>query len=167
MKILGYTGFILGLLFPVTVHASCWDNCANECNLFAGGTDAGMCTSRCAANCTPASALDAPVNVHVPQYGAIAISNTTMENAYSYNYPTQSEAEQKALDICRNSAGRPQDCEIAVWFYDACGALAINGDRAWGANWKNTQAEAEQSALALCGDSGQQGCEVVISYCSR
>ena len=58
-----------------------------------------------------------------PQYGAIAYSSTRQAHGYSVDYPDQRSAQTRALKECGT------DCKIALWFRDACAALAVGQRR--------------------------------------
>jgi len=78
-------------------------------------------------------------------YGAIAFSQDSGSVGYSYDYPTQSAAEQRAMRECADS-----DCMVVVWFRNACGALAIGDGNGYGTGWAVSRADAEQIALSNC-----------------
>ncbi|VXD19127.1 conserved exported hypothetical protein [Planktothrix serta PCC 8927] len=78
-------------------------------------------------------------------YGAIATS-ASGGWGYAYDYPTRQQAEQKALRECGKS-----DCQVQVWFKNACGAVAKSpeGNLGWG--WASTPEQAQAYALTECG----------------
>jgi len=80
--------------------------------------------------------------------GAIAAMSTT-GNFYGHSFgrSSQAEAEREALANCNRQAGVADACEIATWFSDGCGALAIGSDGAWDADRAKTTAEASAKAL--------------------
>ena len=77
-------------------------------------------------------------------YGAIAFSQGSGAVGYSYDYQTRAAAEERALDECG------EGCEVAVWFRNACGALATGDDAGYGSAWAVSRREAEQIALDQC-----------------
>jgi len=81
-------------------------------------------------------------------YGAIAYSKTTRSVGYVYDMDTQDEAESAALIACSDLA---DDCEPINWFRNACGALAVSSEGAWGTSWGEDEGTAEKKALDGCG----------------
>ena len=82
-------------------------------------------------------------NIH----GAIAFSQSTGLDGYSYNYPSRGGAEQRALKYC---LPRAADCRIVIHFYNACAALAVGDGRGWGVAWAAKRDGAEGQALYNC-----------------
>ena len=98
-------------------------------------------------------------------YGAIAYSTSANVWGFSCEELTQVRAERLAMIGCGRS-----DCE-AVYFFEACGALAIGQDRnnpsayySW-REWGNTLAEARTKTLNKCNEGGMN-CQIKISFCS-
>lgn len=90
-------------------------------------------------------------------YGAIATSDETGAWGYGYNYPSRAQAESAALQQCGES-----DCEVDVWFKNACGAVAKDGKTVgWG--WAEDRTEAEAKALSSCGSGA---CRVETWACT-
>lgn len=91
------------------------------------------------------------------RYGAIATS-ASGGWGYGYDYLTRQEAEQKALRECGKS-----DCQVQVWFKNACGAVAKDqlGNLGWG--WAVTREQAEASALSGCGTGT---CRIQVWACT-
>ena len=81
-------------------------------------------------------------------YGAIAFSVVNGAHGYSYDYPSRRVAEQVALRACRQHGGI--GCRVAIWFRNACGALAVGSGNGWGANWGTTRAAATRNAMRAC-----------------
>ena len=94
------------------------------------------------------------------RYGAIAWSPSTERYGYSHNYGNRGSAESRALNEC--GVG---DCEVAVWFRNACGALAVSSDGAWGYGWAGSSSAARNRALRECRARGQS-CRILTSVCS-
>jgi hypothetical protein len=89
-------------------------------------------------------------------YGAIA-TNESGEWGYAYNYTTQAQAEAEALKQCGKS-----DCEVRVWFANACGAVAENAEIiGWG--WGESREEAEAKAITAC---GRGNCTITTWACT-
>lgn len=95
-------------------------------------------------------------------YGAIAYSPDSGEYGYSEQYTNRSQAEQRAKQECGKN-----DCEIAAWFYNSCGALATDDNGTWGGAQGGNEQRARQAALARCAKEGGKDCKVIVSRCSR
>ena len=96
-------------------------------------------------------------------YGAIYFSQMTGAHGYSYDYATQGQAEQRALNECLGAGGT--DCVRATWFRNACGALAVGDGNAWGAMWGNNRDGAEFNALKTCDNNGRN-CQIERWVCT-
>jgi len=97
-------------------------------------------------------------------FGAIAYSQANRDVGWSYDHSSQSAAENSAYNECRGVTGA-RDCEVVIWFRNACGALAIAPDGAYGSGWGEDQATAERKALQSC-DQYAYGCEVERWVCT-
>jgi serine/threonine-protein kinase len=95
-------------------------------------------------------------------FGSIAYDANTRNHGYSFDYGSQQAAEQAALAECRKRSG---GCTVAIWFRNACGALAI-GNAGWGAHWGNDQAQAEGRALQKCYEF-TTGCKIERWVCTK
>jgi hypothetical protein len=84
------------------------------------------------------------------RYGAIAFSESSGADGWSSEHPTRRSAEQRALNQCALQA---DDCQVVVWFRNACGALAVGTGNTWGANWGNSRHAALTAAMRTCSDS--------------
>jgi len=99
-------------------------------------------------------------------FGAIAYS-TTYRNSYIVtDYQTQAEAEAAALKSCRDDTKNDPSCAVALWFKDACGALAKASDGSWGTGWGSSQDLASRYAVETCRDYGGTDCKMKIVACS-
>lgn len=94
-------------------------------------------------------------------YGAIAYSTSTGAHGYSYDYDSRYDAEQRALNECYQYGG---GCQVAIWFRNACGALAV-GPNGWGADWHANRSGAESKAIARCSQYSY-GCSIVRWVCT-
>lgn len=92
-------------------------------------------------------------------YGAIAYSPSTGVYGYSYDYGSQGEAEQQAMGRCN-----AMDCTIAIWFENACGAVA-SGPSGWGASWGPSRSAAEDNANLECGKH-TNNCATAVWSCT-
>lgn len=93
------------------------------------------------------------------KWGAIAYSYATGKYGLSYDYPTQAQAINSAVERCK-----APDCKAVVWFENGCGAFARGTNtRGWGIG--QTRALAEERALAECRKGGG-GCRIVAWACT-
>ena len=95
-------------------------------------------------------------------YGAIAYSPSTGAYGYSYDHPSRADAEARALAECGN---RASDCQLPLWFRNACGALASGGNGGWGTGWGTSRGLAEGYALSTCRQH-TSGCSVIAWVCT-
>ena len=94
-------------------------------------------------------------------FGAIAYSQSQKAISYSVNGASRSAAEATAASGCSAS-----DCRTALWFKNACGALASASGGAWGTGWGDTQALASQFATESCEQNGGSSCKVRLNVCT-
>ncbi len=80
-------------------------------------------------------------------FGAIAYSPKVGARGWATNHPSRQAAERAALASCQKFA---TDCQIVVWFRNACGALATGQKNAYGSAWGETQTATDTEALKLC-----------------
>ena len=95
-------------------------------------------------------------------YGAIAYSPDGGDYGFSFGYGSRAEAEKRAKSECGKT-----DCEIAAWFSNSCGALAVGDDGTWAGGNGNSERAARADAMSDCVKDGGKKCEVLISKCSR
>lgn len=98
----------------------------------------------------------------VDYFGAIAYAPSSRQHGYAYDFTSQSAAEQAALDECNK---RSSGCQSAIWFRNACGALAV-GDGGWGASWGEDQQLAEGKSLQKCYEY-TTGCKIERWVCTK
>jgi serine/threonine-protein kinase len=91
--------------------------------------------------------FSAPAPAQQEYYGAIAYSIKRKAHGWAKNHPSQQAAEETALKNCAKFA---DDCKIAVWFKDACAALAVGPGGDYGSAWGETQKATDVEALKLC-----------------
>jgi serine/threonine protein kinase, bacterial len=92
-------------------------------------------------------------------WGALAYSDSTGRYGFAYDYITQAEAINSAVERCK-----ARDCRGVVWFRNGCGAFAKgNGAYGWGIG--DTRAVAEAKALAECRKRGG-GCSIIQWACT-
>lgn len=109
------------------------------------------------------AAVSAPVAALAQQklYGAIAYSQQAARYGWATDFATQEEAETAAMNQCYNYGS---DCQ-ALWFMNACGALAIGRDGGWGMNWGENSRQAENKAIAQC-NGVSNNCAVEFTKCT-
>jgi hypothetical protein len=95
-------------------------------------------------------------------FGAIAYSPASRAHGWAYDYASRAEAQNRAMDECRRHA---DDCVVALWFRNACGALAAGFD-GYGAAWGTNRGEAERSAMKSC-RSYSQDCSIKRWFCTN
>jgi Domain of unknown function (DUF4189) len=102
--------------------------------------------------------LEAGVALAEDNYGAIA-TGSDKAWGYAYDYSTRAQAEAAALQQCQKNA---QDCEVRVWFQNACGAVAESDARiGWG--WGESREIAERNAISGCQDNS---CKIITWACT-
>ncbi|EUB96229.1 protein of unknown function DUF4189 [Rhizobium sp. CF080] len=92
-------------------------------------------------------------------FGAIAYSPRTGALGWSYDHTSRRNAERAAQSNCDAS-----DCRVAIWFDQACGAVA-RGPDGWGSGWGYSRREAENQAIGSCRQNSH-GCQVIRWQCS-
>lgn len=111
-----------------------------------------------------AMAVGATQALAVDYYGAIAYSEATGSHGYSYDYTSQPAAENRAVQECEAYA-RSGDCQVLLWFRNACGALATAPNGAYGTGWGINRSIAEGYAVETCSAYGQ-GCVPIRWVCT-
>jgi uncharacterized protein DUF4189 len=94
-------------------------------------------------------------------FGAIAFSQATGGYGYSYDHATRSQAESRAMAECRS---RNRGCKVAIWFKNACGAVAT-GSNGWGSAWAGSRDGAERAAIGYCRQH-TNNCQVLAWTCT-
>ena len=83
-------------------------------------------------------------------YGSIAVFGYGSGHGISWNYSTEQEAIDKALEVCfERTRGK---CKTAITFRNGCGALATSIG-AWGAASHPDKLTAQKNALERCSGS--------------
>lgn len=79
-------------------------------------------------------------------FGAYAVAPN---GAYgvSWDYSTRWEATDRAMAECR---ARARGCRSALWFRNACGALAMNNYNDWATAWGTNRGIAQNKARRNC-----------------
>ena len=144
-----------------SAHADCASNCEAAYRSCRGNPDSclaaqGVCLNRCT--------LDRGQSRE--RHGAIAYSARKQVHGYSYGYESEKAASAVAVQNCRRQDPGAGDCQIAVTFYDACGALARGEKGTHGADWGHSGREASTKALAKCRARGGESCKIDRQVCS-
>ncbi len=135
--------------------AQCWEACSTYCDMYYQGT----CTSyrrSCEQRC------GSPGPAAPRSFGAIAYSPGTGGYGYSFKLANRAEAEKRAIQECGKD-----DCKVATWFFNNCGALAIGKNGAWGGANGNTERIAQAAAQRRCAKEGGTNCEIKFTQCSQ
>ena len=96
-------------------------------------------------------------------YGAIAVDPNNGAFGYSTGASDQLEAEGIALANC---IAEGDNCEIAIWFKNGCGAVAAANNGAWGSGWGGNPEIAQNHAIRECQQNGGANCSTQVYYCS-
>lgn len=96
-------------------------------------------------------------------FGAIAYSLESGAHGWANNHPTREAAERAAMANCLRFA---QDCKVALWFGNACAALATSPRHGYGTGWGDTQMKADNEAMKACA-THSTGCFVKRRLCTE
>jgi hypothetical protein len=99
---------------------------------------------------------------HRTTYGAIAYSPSSGSFGYSYEHANRTQAESRAVRECGKD-----DCKVATWFFNNCGAVAAASNGAWGGAQGGSERTAQSAALSRCANEGGTSCEIKVTRCSR
>ncbi len=99
-------------------------------------------------------------------FGAIAYASATANGHFVTGCQSREMAERAVLAGCRNLVSGAATCEVALWFQNACGALAQGENGAYGTGWAGDGARACSWAFKSCVDEGGRECEGVYFACS-
>jgi hypothetical protein len=97
------------------------------------------------------------------EFGAIAYSVETGSYGIATGYTYREAAELDAHDTCYGN-GAP-DCNVVVWWRDACGALALSDNGVYGSAWSDTIDAAHRAAISYCVFEGGEACYLEASNC--
>jgi hypothetical protein len=100
-------------------------------------------------------------------WGALAVSNSTTNYGYSYDYTSSEAANAAALQSCNSVMKGKKDCQVRSTFARNCIALATSGEGVWG--YSRTYGDLvadDREALGYCQNSGGKSCTTVLAYCS-
>jgi hypothetical protein len=152
----------LAIANPLLARADCASSCEAAYRSCRGNPDSclaaqGVCLNRCTLDRGQGGG---------DRHGAIAYSARTQYHGYSYGYESEKAAGDTAIGNCRRQDRGATDCQIAVSFSNACGALARGDKGIHGADWGQTGREAAAKALAKCRARGGDGCKIDRQVCS-
>jgi hypothetical protein len=151
---------ILLVAAPLAARADCAADCTSRYYDCTRGDNDSFCLGQqgvCLNGCTLAR----------EHHGAIAYSAHKKVHGYSFDYDSLAAAREAALRNCRHEDDGAEDCRLLVTFHDACGALALGDDGAYGSAWGLTQREASAKALGECRPHGGDSCKIKREVCSR
>jgi serine/threonine-protein kinase len=106
--------------------------------------------------------LTAGTAVAADSFGAIAFSQATGGYGFSYDHGTRREAESRAMSECNS---RSRGCKVAIWFKNACGAVATGSNNGWGSAWAGSRERAERDAIGYCSEQ-TRNCQVLAWACT-
>jgi hypothetical protein len=151
--IIGFSISIIGMFAgtPLADAACNYIQCIGPCVTGSFANGCGPRRASCAAQCSGS----------VAKYGAIAYSPGSGGYGYSDNYGGRAQAESRALNQCGKD-----DCVIATWFFNNCGAVAAGTDHVWAGKNAASEERAKMLAQASCQERGGSNCEVRVSHCS-
>jgi hypothetical protein len=156
MKLFSCFLAVFVFFLTATANADCFTDCMGVCWSSRSDENVSYCSAteaRCETQCRHAK----------KSYGAIAYSKKEGAYGYSDNWEDEATAEKNALDGCKENG---PGCEIVVWFYDSCAAVAGSGDIvSWGQD--SREAAAKQKALDACAKEGGTKCNIKVSHCSK
>jgi len=101
-----------------------------------------------------------PAVAHADWFGAIAYNPGSGAYGYSIDYPDRYGAENRALYECGGG------CRVAVWFRNACGALAVGYNGGWGSGWGSSRQRGEYEAINAC-SRYTSNCAIRAWACTR
>ena len=152
---------VLVAIGSIAAASPSWPDCAANCaaayRSCSGNPDTclsqqGVCLSRC--------------GLQAERHGAIAYSALKKVYGYSYDYGSSRAAADAAVTNCRKENTGASDCKSLVTFRNACGALALGHDGAYGSAWGLSQRDAANKALAECRPYGGASCKIERQVCS-
>ena len=161
-----YTAFIFLLGLSVSdASASCYIDCMQNsgCWLARSDENVSYCSgtqARCSTECRDASETYEKLD---KSYGAIAYSKKNGVYGFSDGWKTKGKAKKTAMQYCKQNNG--DHCKIMVWFYNQCGAVAVDGKKV-SPGLGETIVSANEDALKECQKGGKKNCVVKVTHCS-
>lgn len=144
----------------------CMDRCLQDHSCSTTSRESNYCgvtRGDCSAQCSRAGS-SAGRQQSTVTYGALAYSPDTGATGWSYNYGSESQANQSALKAC---GAKARDCVVTQTIHDFCAAV-VDGDdhKAPASAVGSTLARAEGLALAACRTQGGKSCKVAGEVCT-
>jgi len=152
---------VLVAMCSIAASSPAWADCAADCSAaYRGCRDnpdtclgqQGVCLSRC--------------GLEAERHGAIAYSPLKNVYGYSYDFGASRPAADAAIANCRKEDKGATDCKVLVTFRNACGALALGKNGAYGSAWALSRREAANKALVECRPYGGGSCKIERQVCS-
>jgi hypothetical protein len=112
------------------------------------------------------AALLLSTSAYATTFGAIGYSAPTDSLTMQSQCDSEQECEDGVMKSCREQSSQPDQCQVLVWFRDACGAFAKASNGAYGSGWGTDENIATQYALKVCRDNGGQDCSSNVYVCS-
>lgn len=106
-------------------------------------------------------------------YSSIALSPNTGAWGKAHDYSSRSEADNTAVDFCRQHASDPSDCRVVTWSRgEYCAAVVVHhkkgGSVVWGSASGSTVDVATSKAYDNCvAERGDRCDEVLATVCSH
>lgn len=96
-------------------------------------------------------------------YGSLAVNASTLVAGVSFDYSSQTLADQAAISRCGGGA-----CGVVINMVGpgACGAFAQSSNGAWAAAVRASAASAESSAISSCSSNGGTACAWTLYACN-
>lgn len=146
--------------FPRAARADCASDCQASYRSCRGNPDSclsaqGVCLSRCTSGRGGGE-----------RHGSIAYSAGKEVFGYSQGHDSAGAARDVAVRECRDQARGADDCRVLVTFHNACGALALGDQGAYGSAWGRSRREASAKALTECRPHGGASCKIRREVCS-
>lgn len=152
--------------FTVKAVADSRSECFSQCTVCGGDAVCSQIYENCLNNCRRGSSKPAPPPLP-DVFGAIAVSPSTLNYGTSWNYKSESDAGERALQECQKSTSA-KDCKIVVTVADVCVALATSKpDKVFGVGGPIGAANyAAGNSTLKCQRAGGKSCAVVAQFCA-
>jgi hypothetical protein len=161
---------VLTVLSAASVRAvtkeQCLSGCLDSrlaCQGVGDGRDCTSSSNSCVSQCEGLGSGTGPVRT---LYGAIAYSSSMRASGRSRDFGNRANAETAALTACREKAGRNGGCEIVLWFYNTCGAIATGSNGIYGAGHAAAKYLAQNAAVFYCRQAGGRDCAPQAVLCT-
>jgi hypothetical protein len=159
----------LGFSARAQTVEECMSGCgdaARACEAVGDGREASCADTRssCLSDCQYWSG---GASTRPSQFGAIAYSPSARATGVAYDWGDRASAEDAALNACLQLVGTTAGCEVVLWFYNNCGAIATTPDGTYGTGYGARKYLAEGYALQVCRQQGGgDSCAVQRTICT-